>query len=187
MTHNNIDLLSETEKVFVNMIISKVCEICNVSFEEIQEIDRHRKHLNPRRLISTFLYAKTNIPLKILEKIINKDHSTIIHSYNEHTTILETEEIYLTKQDKEYRILALKATETLKGYVCFSHGSDAKRKEAQARELAAVNLINYEYIYDILKLHSLSLGHLNNDHKINEFIRDCPLLQKPHNIVIRDE
>lgn len=65
----------------VDHIINTVCELYDVSCDEIKTKSRKREFTLPRQISIYFLRIKTGMPLKKIGKLFgDRDHSTVIHS-----------------------------------------------------------------------------------------------------------
>lgn len=94
---------------YQDSIVYTVCEILNVTQEEIASKSRLRKLSVARCLISYFLRRDTSMSLLEIGKVLGgRDHSTVLYQVNQYND--------LYKGDKQFRSIADKVQSRLANY-----------------------------------------------------------------------
>ena len=70
------------------------CETHKVNIDNIYSTSRKRTHVDARMQLVSFLYFYLEYTYSDIGKLVNKDHSTIIHNVNKHQDLIETNVIY---------------------------------------------------------------------------------------------
>lgn len=60
-------------------IIDSVCQVCNITKEDLRSHKGARRFTDPRHLVCWFLKKRLTLSLKSIGGKINKDHSTVIY------------------------------------------------------------------------------------------------------------
>lgn len=63
-----------------DVIIETICKYFDISFNQLIEINRTRKRTYMRQLTMYFLEKYTDMTLKQIGKKLERDHSTVVHS-----------------------------------------------------------------------------------------------------------
>lgn len=69
----------EAEELAIK-IMTVISEFYDVSFKELRSKSRKRQHVSCRQLIMWTIRKKTNMSLKDVGELFNRDHTTVIHS-----------------------------------------------------------------------------------------------------------
>ena len=72
------------EELTLNTILNMVCTYYGIDTEKVKSKCRSRSLVDARQLYSRLARLYTYSTWKTIGSIINRDHSTIIHSYNKH-------------------------------------------------------------------------------------------------------
>jgi chromosomal replication initiator protein len=63
-----------------DVIIDTICKYFEITFDQLIAIDRTRKRTYMRQLAMYFLEKYTDMTLKAIGKKLNRDHTTVVHS-----------------------------------------------------------------------------------------------------------
>jgi chromosomal replication initiator protein len=88
------DFSIEELNITPDNIIETVAEYFNISIEDILSNTREKKVVYPRQIITYLLRDILGMSFKNIGQLLNKDHSTIIHSYEKISLMLATTKTY---------------------------------------------------------------------------------------------
>jgi chromosomal replication initiation ATPase DnaA len=122
-----------TNITLLELKISQIfCEIHKVNIDNIYSHSRKRTHVDARMQLVSFLYFYREYTYSDVGRLMNKDHSTIIHNVKKHQDLIETNGIYT---HSFYRAL-----ETLKEEMPELFVQDEEKKQEMYVEFVKIKL-----------------------------------------------
>jgi len=78
-----VAVTSDEIEILIQNIISVTCKYFNLDEENVMSKKRNREFMAPRYFIIYLIREKTNLSLKSIGKIVNRDHTTCIYAIDE--------------------------------------------------------------------------------------------------------
>jgi chromosomal replication initiator protein len=78
-----VAVTSDEIEILIQNIISVTCKYFNLDKENVMSKKRNREFMAPRYFIIYLIREKTNLSLKSIGKIVNRDHTTCIYAIDE--------------------------------------------------------------------------------------------------------
>ena len=79
------------EELTLNTILNMVCTYYGIDSDKVKSKCRYRSLVDARQLYSRLARLYTHSTWKTIGSIINRDHSTIIHSYNKISELVDVD------------------------------------------------------------------------------------------------
>jgi chromosomal replication initiator protein len=83
-----------------DLIIVTVCEYFNLPFDKLLKKDRQSNVVLARNILIYFLFKYTTLSKSDIARMLNKDHTTVIHSFRALQDRIDTEEIIKERIDE---------------------------------------------------------------------------------------
>jgi chromosomal replication initiation ATPase DnaA len=90
----NEDYTKERISSIVITIIDVVCQVCNVTKQELLSKSRIRHITDARSVATSLVFLSCNISLQHTGRIFNQDHATIMHSNRKYSQLIDVDATY---------------------------------------------------------------------------------------------